>query len=118
MAGKTPPAKGGMFSKDKEIGNRIDTEFDLKEDFILWGAKLDGEVDTSIGKARKTVLTVSHLDAPDTVQDCTTLGSAIADKAAYATDDDFPAVVQLRKVAGRFGNEALVIQFVREWSAG
>src|SRR5438876_12398402 len=110
------PAKGGMFSKDKEIGNRIDTEFDLREDFVLWDASVDKEtVETKIGKARKTRLKVSRLDAPENVFECTSLASAIADKAAEAQGEEFPCVVQLRRVAGRFGNEALVLQYVREY---
>jgi hypothetical protein len=105
-----------MFDKDKEIGNRIDTEFDLREDFILWHAVVDEKlVGTKIGDARKTLLTVSRMDEPDSQFECATLGSAIADKAEQATPDDFPCVVQLRKVASNFGNEALVLQFVRPW---
>jgi len=106
----------GMFDKDKEIGNRIDTEFDLREDFILWAVEIaPDKVSTKIGDATKTILTVSRIDEPDVQFDCTTLGSAIADKAAQQTADDFPVVVQLRKVAGRFGSEALVLQYVRDW---
>lgn len=117
--GKTtePPAdEGGMFGKDKEIGLRIDTEFDLREAFILWDAAVAPElVETSIGKARKTLLEVSRIDEPDQRLSCSTLGSAIADKAEQATSDDFPAIVELRKVAGRFGNEALVLQYIRDY---
>jgi len=106
----------GMFDKDKEIGNRIDTEFDLHEDFILWHVVVDEKpVTTKIGDARKTLLTVSRLDEPDVQFECATLGSAIADKAEQAVPDDFPCVVQLRHVAGRFKSEALVLQFVRPW---
>lgn len=111
-----PEPAGGMFDKDKEIGLRIDTEFDLREAFILWDAAVAPElVDTTIGKARKTLLEVSRLDEPDQRLSCSTLASAIADKAEQASVDDFPAVVELRKVAGRFGNEALVLQYIRDY---
>lgn len=109
---------GGMFGKDKEIGLRIDGEFDLREPFILWDAAVAPElVDTTIGQARKTLLEVSRLDEPDQRLACSTLASAIADKAEQATPGDFPAVVELRKVEGRFGNDALVLQYVRDYKA-
>jgi hypothetical protein len=113
-----PEPAGGMFEKDKEIGLRIDTEFDLREAFILWDAAVAPElVDTAIGKARKTLLEVSRLDEPDVRLACSTLASAIADKAEQATPDDFPAVVELRKVASNYGNDALVIQYVRDYKS-
>jgi hypothetical protein len=106
----------GMFDKDKEIGNRIDTEFEIREDFILWAAEVSPDlITTEIGDARKTLMEVSRLDEPDIHFEVTSLASAIADKAELADPSDFPAVVQLRKVASRFGNEALVLQFVRSY---
>lgn len=107
----------GMFGKDKEIGNRIDGAFQLGEPFILWDAAVaPDKVQTEIGPARKTLLDVSRLDSPDERFACVSLASAIADKADLATPDDFPAVVELRKVKGRFGdNLALVIQYVRDY---
>jgi hypothetical protein len=118
-AAKAPaPDEGGMFGKDKEFGLRIDTEFDLGEEFILWDASVAPElVDTEIGKARKTLLEVSRLSDPDTHFACGTLASAIADKAELATPTDFPAVVELRRVAGRFKAEALVLQYKRDYRA-
>jgi hypothetical protein len=108
-----------MFDKDKEIGNRVDTEFDLKEDFIIWSAEVaPGFVSTKLGEARKTIMDVSRMDDPDIRFEVTTLASAIADKAEQVGEDDFPCVVQLRKVAGRYskGEEtALVLQYVRPW---
>lgn len=121
MAPKEKAGPGqGMFGKDKEIGNRIDGAFDLGEPFILWDAAVSPDlVDTEIGKARKTLLDVSRLDAPDERFACVSLASAIADKAELATSADFPAVVELRKVKGRFGdNLALVIQYVRDYDPG
>ena len=119
MAPKTEPeAKPeGMFGKDKEIGNRIDGAFDLGEPFIIWDAAVaPDKVQTEIGPARKTLLDVSRLDSPDERFACVSLASAIADKAELATPKDFPAVVELRKVKGRFGdNLALVIQYVRDY---
>lgn len=113
---KDKPAEGGMFGKDKEIGLRIDGEFDLREDFILWDASVAPElVETQLGQTRKTILEVSRMDEPDIRISCSTLASAIADKAEQATPADFPAVVQLRKVEGRFGNDALVLQYVRDY---
>jgi hypothetical protein len=110
-------SSGGMFDKDKEIGNRIDGAFELGEPFILWDAAVAPElVKTDIGDARKTLLEVSRLDSPDEHFACVTLASAIADKAALAVPADFPAVVELRRVKGRFGdNLALVIQYVRDY---
>lgn len=119
MPGKEqdPPAEVvGMFDKDKELGLRIDTEFDLREPFILWDASVAPElVETSMGKARKTLLEVSRIEEPDVRLSCSTLASAIADKAEHAQSQDFPAVVELRKVAGRFNAEALVLQYIRDW---
>ncbi len=115
MVDKKP---GGMFAKDKEIGNRVDAEFDLGEHFILWSAVVQAEkVDTEIGKASKTVLEVSRPESPDMRFECTTLASAIADKAAEAMTDDFPCVVELRKVESKYGNDALVLQWVSDWKA-
>ncbi len=107
----------GMFDKDKEIGRRIDHEFELGAEFIVWDAKIDTEeVSTSIGNARKTRLLVSTLRDPRTMFEAATLGSAIADKVAEATPLDFPAVVKLLKVpSSKSQNDALVIQFVREY---
>lgn len=106
----------GMFETDKEIGLRVDTEFELREEFILYDAEIAGDlVDTKIGKARKTILTVARLDEPDVRFETTTLASAIADKAQDATPDDFPVVVELRKVASSFGNDALVLQYKRDY---
>lgn len=103
----------GMFDKDKEVGNRIDTEFDLREKFILWGARVASEkVATKIGPATKTIMEVSRLSEPDLHLEVTSLGSAIASKAEEADESDFPCVVELRKVASKFGNDALVLQFV------
>jgi len=70
---------------------------------------------TSIGDARKTRMQVSRLDSPDVVFEVATLASAIADKAEEASADDFPCVVQLRRVAGRFKSDALVLQWVRPY---
>ncbi|SRR6266545_6191358 len=114
---ETTATEGGMFAKDKEYGNRIDQEFEVHEPFILWGVKIAPDlVDTRIGKAKKTLLDVSRLDEPDTRFECATLGSAIAAKAEEASEADFPVVVELRKVPSNFGNEALVLQYVRDYS--
>lgn len=111
-----PIGSGGMFGKDKEIGNRIDSEFELREPFILWGVTIpDKMVDTKIGPAAKCVLDVSRTETPDQHFEVATLASAIVNKAKEATPDDFPAVVELRRVQGRFQSDTLVLQFVRAY---
>lgn len=112
-----PPAQGGMFGKDKEIGNRIDGQYEIGEPFILFDAAVAPDlVDTAIGKARKTLLETAALGSPDERVACVTLASAIADKAELAEPSDFPAVVELRKVPSTKGNqEALVLQYVRDF---
>lgn len=107
----------GMFDKDKEYGNRLDEEFNLREKFILWDAVITGDtISTSMGDAEVVRLTVSRMETPDDKYDCTTVASSIVDKARDAGDDDFPAVVELRKVESKkFKTQALVLQFVREY---
>jgi hypothetical protein len=108
---------GGMFAKDKKIGNRIDGQYEIGEPFILFDAAVAPElVDTAIGNARKTLLETASLDSPDERVACVTLASAIADKAEEAIPDDFPVVVELRKVPSKKGSqEALVLQYVRDY---
>jgi hypothetical protein len=108
----------GMFGTDKKYGFRVDAAFEIGEHFILFDASVDPEkVPTEIGYAKKTNLEVARLDEPDARFACTTLASAIAEKAEKATPADFPAVVQLLRVPSRFKNEALVIQYVRPYEA-
>jgi hypothetical protein len=114
----TPAEPEGMFGLDKLYGFRIDTAFAIGEDFILYDAAVDPEkVPTEVGFAKKTNLEVARLDDPDTRFACTTLASAIAEKAEKATPADFPAVVQLRRVPSNFDNDALVIQYVRPFKS-
>lgn len=111
---KAPAEPEGMFGTDKLYGFRIDSAFEIGEQFVLFDAAVDPEkVQTEIGMARKTNLEVARLEQPELHFAVTTLASAIADKADRATKADFPAVVQLLKVPSRFKNEALVIQYVR-----
>lgn len=106
----------GMFAKDKEIGNNIQNVFKFGDMFILWNVADGGEVATTLGPAKKTLLTVSKLDDPANQFECATLASAIASKAAEADPDDFPCVVQLLKVPSNFGNDAVVLQWVKDYS--
>lgn len=116
MTTKEADKPKGMFTKDKEIGNRVDGEYDLGEPFVLFDASVAPDlVDTAIGKARKTLLETAHLEAPDQRIACVSLASAIADKAELAIPTDFPVVVELRKVPSNFGNDALVLQYVRDY---
>lgn len=105
----------GMFDKDKEIGRQLTQVFKFGDEFILWNARESGTVNTKIGEARKTELLVSKLESPDAKFELGTLSSAIADKVAEAEAGDFPAVVQLLQVPTDKGNDATVIQFVREY---
>lgn len=108
----------GMFDKDKEIGNQVTSAFQLGEQFVLLGVTQDKDkVATAFGDATKTRMKVCKLAADGKSLhgqpfEVTTLGGAIADKAALATADDFPCVVELRRVATNKGNPATVLQFV------
>lgn len=104
----------GMFDKDKEIGRQLTAVFAAKEEFVLYDIHvLEEKVNTTLGDADKTVLTVSSLDDTDTRFEVSTLGSAIANKAREAEPSDFPAVVCWMEVDSNFGNQATVLQFIR-----
>jgi hypothetical protein len=102
-----------MFDKDKSFGVDVTSVFPLGQPFLLWGAEvLADKIPTALGDASKTRLIVSTLADPTDHREVTTLASAIADKAAEASPDDFPCRVELRKVASSFGGEALVLQWL------
>lgn len=108
----------GMFDKDREIGLPLTTAFNFGQDLVLWDAIDGGKVKTEINaEARKTRLIVSEV-GKDRIEafEVSTLSSAIADKAAMRTAEgsEFPAVVRLLKVPSNKGNDATVLQFVRE----
>ena len=107
----------GMFDKDKEYGNRIDSAFPIGTPFLLLGAELSGKtIETRFGDADVAELLVARMN--DGRQDgaefvCTTVATAIVNKVKDAETDDFPAVVELRReYSGRWGRDALVLQFV------
>jgi hypothetical protein len=106
----------GMFAKDKELGRTLDSVFEMRDEFILWGARVEPGPITDIGPSEKTVLEVSRLDHPDEKFEVNTLASAIAAKAKEATAGDFPCVVQLLKVESKtYGGKATVLQYVKDW---
>lgn len=107
----------GMFDKDKEYGNRIDSAFPIGVPFLLLGAELPGRtVSTRFGDAEAAELLVARLR--DGYQDgsefvCTTVATAIVNKVREAEPDDFPAVVELRhEHSSKWRTSALVLQFV------
>ncbi len=107
----------GMFDKDKEYGNRLDSAFGTGTPFLLLGAELPGKtVETRFGDAEVAELLVARLangyqDGSEFV--CTTVATAIVNKVRDAETDDFPAVVELRRErSAKWGRDALVLQFV------
>lgn len=114
----------GLFDKDKEYGIRLDQEFDLKELFVLFDAKVTpgDTIETTIGDAQVARLKVAHLDenghAEETVE-VNTVASAIVAKIeesdAAEMAEELPAVCKLMRVKSRFGNDALVMRFVRDY---
>lgn len=105
----------GMWDKDKEIGRRIDAVFNINDYLVVWSAQAAGTVPTDLGEARKTRLVVSSVTDVDNRQEVSTLASAIADKVDGATDADFPVVCQLLRVPSGKGNDALVLQYVKDF---
>lgn len=107
-----------MFDKDKEYGNRIDQQFALGEPFVLLGVRiLPDTVKTSFGDTEAVELLCQRLSdegfAIGSEITCQTVASAIVDKARDAEDDEFPAVVELRKVHSKtYKTAALALQFV------
>ena|SRR5205807_8717921 len=107
----------GMFEKDKQFGLRLDQRFDLKEQFIVWGARISDErIDTKLGPADVAIITASPMDDPSDQLDYNTVATAIVEKVRNAEPPDFPAVCHLLKVPTKWDRDALVIQFVREYS--
>jgi hypothetical protein len=108
----------GMFDKDKEIGLALTREFANNEEFALYGVSVqENAVQTDFGWAAKTTLTVARLDTnarPGPQFQVTTLGGAIADKAREADADDFPCVVKWITVPSKAGQDATVLQWVRD----
>ena len=108
----------GMFDKDKEFGLDVTDAFQIGEPFALYAATVGPkDIETKVGLARKTTLTVRRLD--DAGQptgdkfDVGTLASAIGDKAEQAEPSDFPCKVELRQVdSANFGVTALVLQWI------
>lgn len=119
---------GSVFDRDILYGGkRLDQEFAIGEgianadSFILYHAKVVGEVQTDIGDATKTILLVAKVDNPTELIECGTLSGPIAQK--FATVDDLrndprmPAVCAVFTTpSSREGySDATVLQFVRTW---
>lgn len=114
----------GMFDKDKVFApdGRLDEKYppgptDSREgsQIVLWGVEDKGDFETELGTARMTWLTVSDLLFPEDKVVVGTLGSAIAEKVKEAESTDFPAVVKVLKVSSDNGNDALVLNWIREY---
>jgi len=106
----------GMFEKDKEFGLRLDQSFDLGEPFIVWGAHIsDKKMDTKVGDGTIAVIVASEMNDPGERLEYNTIASAIVEKVKLAEESDFPAVCELRRVKGRFRDDALVLQFIKEY---
>lgn len=109
-----------MFDKDKEYGLRLDQEVDLRENFVLWEAKVtEGDVmPTALGEAMVARLVIQHLNqetgrAVGDKIEVNTVASSIVEKAQEAEADDFPAVCRLMKVPSKKHDvQALVLRFV------
>lgn len=106
----------GMFAKDREIGRELTTAFAEREEFKLLGVKVDEKaVKTDFGMADKSILTVEKLGGGGGSFEVTSLGGAIANKCKEAEDSDFPAIVCWLTVPSKqYGNDAKVLQFIRE----
>lgn len=87
-----------------------------REQFILWNAQPDRIVPTKLGDARQSRLTISKIESGRAGKpfDVTTLASAVADKIEESEPTDFPAVVAWDQVATDKGNDAVILQFIRE----
>jgi len=106
----------GMFDKDKEIGVILQNWIAPNTPFIIWGARiLREDFPTQIGNATQSGLRVSKVDTPGDRYDVTTLASGIAAKVREAEPTDFPAIVQTIYVNSKFGNDALVLQFLKPY---
>ncbi len=105
----------GMFDKDKEIGRELTTAFKQGEEFKLISVSVDEKaVKTDFGMADKSTLTVEKLGGGGQFE-VTSLGGAIANKCKEADENDLPAIVCWLIVPSKqYGNDATVIQFIRE----
>lgn len=109
---------GGMFKKDKEYGGtRLDEWATEGEPFILFNAGIvSRDVETSVGKARRTALVVAALDKDGNAilpaETVFTLASAIADKVEDAEPTDFPSLVTTGTVASAtYETDAYVLSY-------
>lgn len=123
MANKAPEADtslptGGLWNRQQMYGGlRMDSEFEQKEEFILWDMRAAGEVDLDDDqKAEKTILTVSRVKEPDEKFEVGTLSKAIGEMPDKITDGDLPAVVYWEEVeTKRAMQPAKVLTAVRLW---
>lgn len=108
----------GAFDKDKEYGVRLDQEVELNQHFILWDAALPGRtIDTSIGEAEVCELVISHTATPEDKTTVNTVAAAIVDKFRNGVEpDEVPAVCKIMRVPSRFGQPALVVQYVKPYT--
>lgn len=103
----------GMFDKDKQYGMRLDGEFAIGEHFILYGVEIPNDtIETDFGAAEYVKMRVSKLKDTEHRYEVQTLASAIVDKCKDADSNDFPAIVKLDRVKGRYRDNTLVLQFV------
>lgn len=116
---------GSVFDRDILYGGlRMDKEFEYGNGienaahFILYDAKVLGEIDTDLGMATKTGLVVARIESPTEAFAIGTLSGPIAQKFATVdnlrNDPKMPAIVAVftteSSTAGN--NEATVLQFV------
>lgn len=117
------PQGGGAFQKDKAFGNRIDETVALHEPFLLLGARIQEERQTTVyGEAEVARLLIQKLNKDTGAPQgppirCNTVASAIVEKAKALTPEELGAgpVCQLQvvKSKGRGGKEALVLSWIR-----
>jgi len=115
----------GMFDRDKEFGNRIDDQYGIGVPFVLLGVNFPGRtISTKLGDSEIVELLTMRIGDDGFVTGseivCSSIASAIVEKCREADDDDFPAVVELRRVTStKHGRSvsALVLQYVAPYAA-
>jgi hypothetical protein len=108
----------GMWDKDKQYGNNAEQALGIATPFVILGASiLPDKIDTKLGEADVAELHVQRIGRDGFAAGSdflvTSVASAIVAKVGEAADDDFPAIVELRRVRSKqYGTAALVLQFV------
>lgn len=115
------------FGLDKLYGLRIDEAFPNKEEFLLLGANVSGEmIETRFGDAAIGKALVQRLDSKGVPSgspfEVTTVATSIVDKLSRVSADELaegPICVVAKVAAPRSGTgEALVLQLVRTLRGG